>query len=66
VLRDLSLFEFVLYQRSPTVATYDQFPAASGNLTKLVQISWICEMTNADGSINTTDSQSSKVVIRKQ
>ena len=66
LLHDCTQFEFTLFQGSPTVATYDQFPAASGSLTKLVQISWTCALTNADGTINTTDSQSSKVVIRKQ
>ena len=66
LLRDCTEFEFTLFQRSPTVATYDQFPVGSGSATKLVQISWTCALTNADGTINTTDSQSSKVVIRKQ
>ncbi len=67
LLNNCIQFQFNMFQRCPTGgAVYDQFPAGTAGIAKLVQISWTCGTTNANGTINTTDCQSSKVVLRKE
>ncbi len=58
--------EFKIFQRNPPTAGYDQFiPTTDLRQAKLVEADWQSATTNGDGSINSSTTQSAKVVIRK-
>lgn len=69
LLRDCDSLNFSLFQRNPVGGTYDQYPAATNNLSttcKLIQLSWICSRQILGTTMNTESVQTAKIVIRKQ
>jgi Tfp pilus assembly protein PilV len=66
MLRECDLLRFAYFQRNPIGGTYDQYPAATPALCKLIQLRWVCSRTILGQSVNTESVQSAKVVIRKQ
>ncbi len=65
LLTGCEYLRFSIFQRNPIVGTYDQYPTASADTCKLVQLSWICSR-RLIGNKNTESVQSAKVVIRKK
>jgi len=57
---------FDLFQRNVMGQSYDQYPAATPESCKVVQISWICSRELLGFRASTATMQSAKVVIRKQ
>ena len=65
LLDQCDYLKFSIFQRNPILGTYDQYPTASADTCKLVQLSWICSR-RLIGNKNTESVQSAKVVIRKK
>src|SRR5437868_3012209 len=42
LLTQCDYLNFSIYQRNPILGSYDQYPAASADTCKLVQLSWVC------------------------
>lgn len=57
---------FTILQRNPVGGTYDQYPTASADTCKLVQLRWVCSRKIFGAKVNTESVQSAKIVIRKQ
>ena len=66
LLEQCDFLKFSIYQRNPILGTYDQYPAATPDTCKLVQLSWICSRPIVGSGKNTESVQSAKVVIRKK
>jgi Tfp pilus assembly protein PilW len=66
LLTECDQLVFSIYQRNTTNSTYDQFPAASTNTCKLIQVSWICSRQIFGKKVNTESVQTAKIVIRKR
>ena len=65
LLDGCDFLRFSTFQRNPMMGSYGQYPAATVETCKLVQLSWVCSRTLL-GNQNTESVQSAKVVIRKQ
>jgi ligand-binding sensor domain-containing protein len=65
LLTQCDFLQFSIFQRNPIMGTYNQYPTASADTCKLVQLSWVCSRTLI-GNKNTESVQSAKVVIRKK
>jgi hypothetical protein len=65
LLTQCEFLRFSIYQRNPILGTYDQYPTASEETCKLVQLSWVCSR-RLIGNKNTESVQSAKIVIRKK
>jgi prepilin-type N-terminal cleavage/methylation domain-containing protein len=57
---------FDLFQRNLMKDSYDNYPAATPDSCKVVQLSWICSRDLLGKKVSTATMQSAKVVIRKQ
>jgi hypothetical protein len=66
LLEECNFLQFDLFQRNPVGGTYDQYPAASPDTCKLIQMRWVCSRDIMQQPVNTESVQSAKVVIRKQ
>lgn len=66
LLTECDEFGFDIYQRNTISGTYDQYPTATADTCKLIQITWKCSRENLSGMDNTEFVQSAKFVIRKQ
>ena len=66
LLNECDYLSFSILQRNPIGGTYDQYPTASADTCKLVQLHWICSRKIFGAKVNTESVQSAKVVIRKQ
>jgi prepilin-type N-terminal cleavage/methylation domain-containing protein len=66
LLEDCDYLTFAIFQRNPIGGTYDQYPTASPDTCKLVQVSWICSRKILGDPRNTESVQTAKIVIRKQ
>ena len=65
-VRNCLACEFKIFQRNPPLATYGEFIATIDLAqAKLIEVTWQCGTTNANGTINSSTTQSAKVVIRK-
>jgi hypothetical protein len=65
LLEGCDYLKFWTFQRNPVSGSYDQYPSATVDTCKLVQLSWVCSRRILS-SQNTESVQSAKVVIRKQ
>jgi hypothetical protein len=65
LLTQCDYLNFAIYQRNPIDGSYDEYPAASPDTCKLVQLNWVCSR-RLIGNQNTESVQSAKVVIRKK
>jgi hypothetical protein len=66
LLRECDFLRFAIFQRNPMPGTWDQYPTATVDTCKLVQLSWVCSRTILGARVNTESVQSAKVVIRKK
>jgi hypothetical protein len=66
LLNECNYLKFAIFQRNPIGGSYDQYPTATPETCKLVQLTWICSRKIFDQEMNTESMQSAKVVIRKQ
>jgi hypothetical protein len=66
LLEECDFLRFRMFQRNPVGGTYDQYPSATPETCKLIQMHWICSREIMQKSVNTESVQSAKVVIRKQ
>jgi len=66
LLRECDELEFSIFQRNPVKGTYNQYPTATPETCKLVQLKWTCSRTILGSKRNTESVQSAKIVIRKQ
>jgi len=66
LLTECDELSFSIFQRNPIGGTYDQYPTASADTCKVVQMSWTCSRRIRTEKVNTESVQSAKVVIRKQ
>lgn len=66
LLTNVDYLTFQIFQRNTLAATYNQFPASSTNLCKLISVSWICSRSILGSKMNTESVQTAKIVIRKQ
>ena len=66
LLTNVDFLTFQMYQRNTKASTYNQFPAASVGLCKLISVSWICSRSIVGSKVNTECVQTAKIVIRKQ
>lgn len=66
LLEQCDYLHFGIFQRNPVAGTYDQYPAASPDTCKLVQLRWLCSRDLIQSKFNTESVQSAKIVIRKQ
>jgi prepilin-type N-terminal cleavage/methylation domain-containing protein len=66
LLEDCDFLSFAIFQRNPIGGTYDQYPTASPDTCKLVQVSWVCSRKILGNPRNTESVQTAKIVIRKQ
>src|SRR6185436_20379706 len=53
---------FSIYQRTPVLNTYDQYPAATNTECKVVAINWVASRTLLGSRANREEVQSAKVV----
>lgn len=65
-LKECDELEFLIFQRNPVKGTYNQYPTATPETCKLVQLRWTCSRTVLGAKVNTESVQSAKIVIRKQ
>ncbi|MBI2947622.1 MAG: hypothetical protein HYY23_08240 [Verrucomicrobia bacterium] len=66
LLTECDYLKFSIFQRNPVGGTYNQYPTASADTCKLVQLHWECSRRIFGAKVNTESVQSAKVVIRKQ
>lgn len=66
LLEECDYLHFGIFQRNPVAGTYDQYPAATPETCKLVQLRWLCSRDLIQDNFNTESVQSAKIVIRKQ
>ncbi len=66
MLRECDFLRFSIFQRNPLPGTWDQYPTATVDTCKLVQLSWVCSRTILGARVNTESVQSAKVIIRKK
>ena len=66
LLEECDYLHFGIFQRNPVAGTYDQYPAATPETCKLVQLRWLCSRDLIADNFNTESVQSAKIVIRKQ
>ncbi len=65
-VRNCLACEFTIFQRNPPLAAYGEFITTTDLAqAKLVEVTWQCGTTNANGTINSSTTQSARVVIRK-
>jgi type II secretory pathway pseudopilin PulG len=65
LLTECDSLQFSCYQRTPIGGTYDQYPVATKDTTKVVQVQWTCSR-KVYGSNNRTEAvRSAKVILRK-
>jgi len=57
---------FSIYQRNPIGGSFDQYPTATADTAKLIQLTWVCSRDIMQAKANTETVQSAKIVIRKQ
>lgn len=65
-LKECDYLKFAIFQRNPIQGTYDQYPTATADTCKLVQLKWVCSRSLIKAHWNTESVQSAKIVIRKQ
>lgn len=66
LLTECNSLKFSIFQRNPIDGTYDQYPTATPETCKLVQLRWVCSRDLITEKRNTESVQSAKIVIRKQ
>jgi hypothetical protein len=66
LLRECNFLQFSMFQRNPINGQYNQYPTATPDQCKLVQLRWICSRDLIQSRRNTESVQSAKIVIRKQ
>ena len=66
LLKGCDYFMFDIFQRTPVAGAYEQYPAATTDTCKLIQLTWICSREIMGVKANTESVQSAKIVIRKQ
>jgi hypothetical protein len=66
LLTSCDFLKFSIFQRNPLYGSYNQYPAASADTCKLVQMSWVCSRPLVGSLVNTESVQSAKVVLRNQ
>jgi prepilin-type N-terminal cleavage/methylation domain-containing protein len=65
LLKECDFLEFRVFQRTPKAGTYDQFPTATPNTAKVLEVKWISSRTIFGTKFNTENAQTAKIVIRK-
>lgn len=66
VLRECDNLKFDLQQRSPKDGGLEIYAAATVDLTKVIDVSWVCSRTIFGRKENTESVQTARIVIRKQ
>lgn len=66
LLSECDTLVFSIFQRNPVGGTYDQYPTATPETCKLVQLHWVCSREILEQRVNTESVQSAKIVIRRQ
>ena len=66
LLTECISLQFSIFQRNSIGGTYDQYPTATPDTCKLVQLRWTCSRKILGVDRNTESVQSAKIVIRKQ
>jgi prepilin-type N-terminal cleavage/methylation domain-containing protein len=66
LLRECDSLIFAIFQRNPINGQYDQYPAATVDTAKLVQVTWVCSRKILGRSINTESVHSAKFVLRNR
>ncbi|MFT4588024.1 MAG: Tfp pilus assembly protein PilW [Candidatus Binatia bacterium] len=56
---------FSIFQRNPINGSFEQYPTASADTAKLIQLDWVCSREIMGQTANTESVQSAKIVIRK-
>lgn len=64
LLRQCDSLKFSMFQRNPKKGTYDQYPTATANTCKLIQVQWTCSRDLIYLNWNTESILSAKIVIR--
>ncbi len=59
-------FQASVYQRNTVAGTFDQYPVATAETAKIIELSWICSRNIIDITSNTETVHSSKIVLRNQ
>lgn len=57
---------FSIFQRNPIDGLFEQYPTATADTAKLIQLNWVCSREIMGQTANTESVQSAKIVIRKQ
>ena len=65
-LKGCDSVRFDLFRRNPLGGPYDNYPTATANNCKIVQISWVCSRRLLGFKANTSRMQSARVVIRNK
>ena len=66
MLNECNYLKFSQFQRNPVGGQYDQYPSATPETCKVVQLNWVCSRKIFGKSVNTESVQSAKIVIRNQ
>lgn len=66
LLTECDSLEFACYQRTPIGGTYDQYPVATKDTTKVVQIQWTCSRKLYGSNARTEAVRSARIVLRKR
>jgi len=66
LLQNCDTLHFDLRQRNPINGTLEMFDAASFDVAKVIDVSWVCSRTIFGRKENTESVQTARIVIRKQ
>jgi hypothetical protein len=69
LLNNCTLLSFSLFQRNPVNGSYDIYPAATNNwqqTVKVIQLTWKTSLSLPNGTVNSENIQTARIVIRKQ
>jgi hypothetical protein len=64
LLEGCDSMKWEIYQRTPKDGSYEGYIASRPELTKLVQVTWVCSRTLLGKKMHTETVQSAKIVIR--
>ena len=65
LLTECDSLQFSFYQRNPVGGSYDQYPVAAKDTTKVIQIQWTCSRQILGKKSHTESVRSAKIVLRK-
>ena len=65
LLTECDSLQFSCYQRTPVGGSYDQYPVATKDTAKVVQVQWTCSRSLYGKKSHTESVRSARIVLRK-